>query len=1057
MKPDCIPGWTLLTLLGVSSLVLVATPLLSEAALTDGNAPAGATPVDDDPTADFATALEAASDAVTPATTAASRSAHEAAPRKPSHCGDDDALDRVRELVHYQRHQDADELLEGLLFHDCIDDSSRRDLARFQHAYVSSLLDRPEQTLKRLDEIEGDSPVPDYLLWLRAQAFKSTDRPGDAADAFAQIYDIGDSPLHWYARAYQAKTLVAADQFDDALAVVEQILDTFPDYPRRHRMLYYHGKVLEQLDRLDDAAEAYQKAAFEFPYRSEGERADEQLQKLVTKGHEPTPIDPEKRFEHYRQLSVDKFWPLAHELMTDLRDEIATEGRNSKLENEILQRIALNTYHSHDFEGAAEYFRKARDIYEDGHTDGFNQRTIYRFHNFALARLGRFDEAREAIEKLYENAPRRRFKDELGSFYERYGRYEDAYQVYKDLYTAGQRRGWHFSYLKYKTERFEDAYENFRRLANRSRGKTRSQYMYWAARSLERAGHDDEAAEVFAEILQARPDDYYGIQSVNRLMDLDQRSTIDDTLIARADEVSDAADAVLDVFDQAEQVHPASARHDNPDPRRQPRGSGVAGQSADRLWGDALIASMHDEDCNPDDDCSPGLGLPFPTYGLTWHVGQPLLDPRMAEHVQPATTRTDWNGEDAEQPAGAEPASADADAVRDDIDFADNPTRVRYNTEARIYWNGRHGSEVEFAAYERDEMLGPSPDDWTAYDDDTHHGGLERAVDEAADLFPNLERAKWLWLAGWYTEARKIARDVALEYRGLTNRARPSGSPHELSHRRWEYYIDNRRRSQRADFWGMEPDSDELRFPVPDDSAAEDELLKRQQKIHDQRRELRPLLVEALQEVGDYHMVRQFALADTWWLREEPEGEAKRYWKMAYPRAFPEQVIPLAEKHNVNPYMIWALMLTESSFNPDSISIADALGLLQVLPRTGLKIADLFGADDFGPFDLLEEEHSIEQGVFYFSKLVRKFHGQELLAFAGYNGGPHRVSGWLDMRGQGIPHDEYIEEIPFDESRNYAKKVLRFLNIYLTLYEDQDEHLYVGQNLRTDYLEQPDF
>ncbi len=1057
MKPWLVTKWSTAGFLGVAALAMVWLPILSEAAapgeqyIPDGP-PTGAS-TDDGPRPTISPSLQAIP-AVEAALNTSARSAAAA-----SYCQRGvSGLDEAREHIHYRRYDDADNLLAILLDDDCLEDAEQRDMARFQHAYLSHLLERPHTVLQRLDALESSVPIEDYVHWLRGHALRDLERHQEAAEAFAAIYDADDSPLHWKARALQSKSLVDAQKWEQARPIVEQIIDLFPDYPRRHLALFNHGKILENLGEHEAAARAYQKANFEFPYKNEGQIAGERLQSYAEEGIEPSPIDPRKRFAHYRQLSIDKFWPLAHELMTELREEVATEDGNSRFENEILQRIALNTYHSHDFEGAAEYFAKARQIYEDGHRAGFNKRTIYRFHNFALARIGRFDEAEEVLEKLYENSARRTRQRAIAQFYERYGRYEEAYELFEQSYSAGQQRGWHFSYLKYKTGRFEEAYENLRRLARRSRGETRAKYLYWAARSLERAGNDADAATLFAELNQTRPNSYYGVQAANRLVDLEQRQILDDSFLAQADRVTESSGQVLDAFDEIDRLGVMQARYSGVDPRTQPLGEALAGQSVNRMWDQELLAALSNEECPRADRCSPkGLGLPFPTYGLTWNLDQPLLDSRMGGGISPATTHTGWDSDQEETIEGLDHRSqADPRIPYRDVEFADQDVaRIRFNTDARIYWSGRHESDVEFVRYQQGDMIGPVPTEWTAYDDDTHHGGMERAVEQAGDLFPELHRVYWLWLAGWYTEARRVMRDVSLEYRGLSRRARPSSSPHQLSHRRWAYYIDNRRRSQRADYWGMK--DRELRYPVPDDRDERQALLERQREIHAQRTELRPVILEAMQEVGDYHFVRRFALDDTWWLRQDPEGEAHRYWKMAYPRAFPEQVIPLAEKHNVNPYMIWALMLVESSFNPDSISVADALGLLQVIPRTGLKIADLFGSEDFGPFDLLEADHSIEQGIFYFSRLVEKFHGQELMAFAGYNGGPHRVSGWLDMRGRNIPLDEFVEEIPFDQSRGYAKKVLRFLHVYLRLYEDYDEGLYVGQNVRPDYLEQPNF
>lgn len=980
----------------------------------------------------------------------------------PARCeGGAEALDEARRLVHYDRIERAHELLEGLLSHGCLESQQHRDLARFQHAYVLHLLERPEAALSRLDALATTPPVDDYVDWLRGRSLHRLEHYEEAAEAFGRIYEADDSRLHWKARTRQADSLFAAEKFERALPILDQIVELLPDYPRRHEALYQRARTLDELERHDQAARAYQQTHFEFPHKRQGQQAAEQLGRLYAEGFMPPEIDPEERYEQYRQLSIDKFWPLAHRLLTGLREDVSTDGPPSELENEILQRIALNAYHSHDFETAAQYFREARSIYEAGHTDGFSESTIYRYHCFALARLGRFDEARRALEALHQDSPDDERRAALARFYERWGQYERAYQLYEEIYSRYQQRQWHFTYLQYKTGRFEEAHDSLRRLARRSRGQTRAQYLYWAGRAMERAGEEERAAELFAESHHVHPSDYYGLQSANRLLDMHQRSTVDDSLLAGTTRLDDNTDAIFDAFDRAEYSGEAlDPGTYNVDPRTQLRGSRLVDPATDGLWGPAVMDALDDRECRLGDDCAPGgLGLPFPSYGLTWNLGQPFIsEAPVYDNGGVASSNDTAAGAVAASGFEQLPGVTAEGPPEGGLEFNTPDTsagRIGFNTDGRIYWHGRHSSDAAFASYRRGEMLGPVPDEWTAYSVDTHRGGLERAIETAGELFPRLERARWLRMAGWNTEARREIREVGLEFRSLINKQRPSGDPHELSHERWEYLIDNRRGSSNGGFWGI--DDDQPRFPVPDGDEATQQLLERQQQIHDRRRQLRPVIVEALQEVGDYHLVRQFALDESYWLRRPPRGEARRHWEMAYPRAFPELVIPLAEQHNVNPYMIWALMLVESSFNPDSLSTADAIGLLQVIPRTGYKIADLFGAEDFGPFDLLEADTAIEQGIFYFSRLVRKFHGQELMAFAGYNGGPHRVGGWLEMRGREIPLDEFVEEIPFDQSRGYAKKVLRFLYRYLHLYEGYDEGLYVGQNVRPDYLPQPNF
>jgi soluble lytic murein transglycosylase len=370
--------------------------------------------------------------------------------------------------------------------------------------------------------------------------------------------------------------------------------------------------------------------------------------------------------------------------------------------------------------------------------------------------------------------------------------------------------------------------------------------------------------------------------------------------------------------------------------------------------------------------------------------------------------------------------------------------RVTYAHDARIHWEGRDDSPLVFDRYDGGEAIGPHPEEPRAYVDAKYDGGLDRALEEIGELFPELERARWLVDVGMLKEARWAVRDVSLEFRRLYKLPVPRSTPHQLPDKRMIPLIDNRR--QKRATWGYI--ENEYRWPVPERAKARDEMLARQREIISNKRDIVKPLVAALKEVGDYYMVRRYT-------RDYRLGRGSERLSQLFPRAFPDLVLPMAEYYGVNPYMVWALMTVESSFNPDSVSTAAALGLLQVIPRTGLKTAALLEEEDFGHYDLLDEDVAVKHGTFYIGRVVRKFHGQELLAFAGYNGGPHRVAEWLDQRGD-QPLDEFIEEIPYNQAREYSKKVTRYIGLYMRLYEDEGR-LYIGQKLRRDYKAQPNF
>ena len=125
-------------------------------------------------------------------------------------------------------------------------------------------------------------------------------------------------------------------------------------------------------------------------------------------------------------------------------------------------------------------------------------------------------------------------------------------------------------------------------------------------------------------------------------------------------------------------------------------------------------------------------------------------------------------------------------------------------------------------------------------------------------------------------------------------------------------------------------------------------------------------------------------------------------------------------------------MRQESSFDPDTISYADAIGLLQMIPPTTRRIVEAAG----GVYDdslLLDPSSNIDLAVGYIAWIGRKFHGQAPLQAAGFNGGPHNVARWLDSFAE-TRLDYFVERIPFDQTRNYVRLVVTSYARYLYLY-----------------------
>ncbi|MEQ1897455.1 MAG: transglycosylase SLT domain-containing protein [Vicinamibacterales bacterium] len=139
-----------------------------------------------------------------------------------------------------------------------------------------------------------------------------------------------------------------------------------------------------------------------------------------------------------------------------------------------------------------------------------------------------------------------------------------------------------------------------------------------------------------------------------------------------------------------------------------------------------------------------------------------------------------------------------------------------------------------------------------------------------------------------------------------------------------------------------------------------------------------------------------------------------------------------ATEHDLDPYMMAALIQQESTFTPDVRSAANAYGLMQLIPAAGRQYAKKVGLGRFSVRLLTEPEANIRMGMAYFKDLSDRFGGAHF-AIASYNAGPHRVSRWRTEK-PGLPDDEFIDDIPYPETQNYVKKVLGMAEDYRRLY-----------------------
>lgn len=156
------------------------------------------------------------------------------------------------------------------------------------------------------------------------------------------------------------------------------------------------------------------------------------------------------------------------------------------------------------------------------------------------------------------------------------------------------------------------------------------------------------------------------------------------------------------------------------------------------------------------------------------------------------------------------------------------------------------------------------------------------------------------------------------------------------------------------------------------------------------------------------------------------------YWKILFPEPYWKTIVQDSAKNGLNPYMVASLIRQESEFNPNAISGANAWGLMQLLPSVGRAMARQEGIRHFNERDLLNPEINIRLGTRYLGELLSKFGGQPEFAFAAYNAGDDRVTDWRSS-GTYTGTDEFVESIPFTETRNYVQAILRNEEMYRSL------------------------
>jgi soluble lytic murein transglycosylase len=158
----------------------------------------------------------------------------------------------------------------------------------------------------------------------------------------------------------------------------------------------------------------------------------------------------------------------------------------------------------------------------------------------------------------------------------------------------------------------------------------------------------------------------------------------------------------------------------------------------------------------------------------------------------------------------------------------------------------------------------------------------------------------------------------------------------------------------------------------------------------------------------------------------------RSYWEALFPKPYWTDLKKFSSENALDPYMVASLIRQESEFNPAAQSNKNALGLMQLLPRVGKTVAKQEKLKHFSTQQLFTPAINLQLGTRYFRSMVDQFGGFEY-ALAAYNAGDDRVKDW-QAAGKYRDIQEFVESIPFTETREYVQAIMRNANVYRQLY-----------------------
>ena len=189
--------------------------------------------------------------------------------------------------------------------------------------------------------------------------------------------------------------------------------------------------------------------------------------------------------------------------------------------------------------------------------------------------------------------------------------------------------------------------------------------------------------------------------------------------------------------------------------------------------------------------------------------------------------------------------------------------------------------------------------------------------------------------------------------------------------------------------------------------------------IDSKRGRLRPAIIAMKRAYPEY-------------IGEAGDALSEDVWRILYPLEFGDLLRAKAIQEGLDPALVAALVCQESTFDAGAVSSVGARGLMQIMPPTGRTLARSLGVA-YNRSLLHRPETSLDFGTRYLRELMDQFGGRVERVLAGYNAGPHRVVAWTQARPD-MPAEEFVESIPFTETRFYVMTILATQDHYRRLY-----------------------